>query len=188
MHECRSILSSLHKVRIYRIAKESAYTSSNAEILDIERLALDGEAEQYILDSATEVLLILSKTEDSHDFRSRSDIKSALHHYAISFSSQSGNDASEVTVVDVEHSFPEHFAHCESVFTMLVDVIIQQSGNHIVCRSDGMEVASEVKVDSIHWQYLCISTTSSTTFHSETWSERRLAQRYNRIFTYLIES
>ena len=71
---------------------------------------------------------------------------------------------------------------------MLVDVVVEQGSNHVVCRGDGMEVACEVEVDFLHWQHLCIATSRSTTFHAEARSEGWLSQCHNGILPNLVES
>ena len=48
-----------------------------------------------------------------------------------------------------------------------------------------MEIASEVEVDFLHWQYLRIATTGSTAFHAKTWAERGLTQGEDGTFANL---
>ena len=58
--------------------------------------------------------------------------------------SKSGNNAARGAVVHIEHTPPDDFFQAESVRLMLVDIVIQQSGNHIVSGSDGMEISCEM--------------------------------------------
>ena len=71
---------------------------------------------------------------------------------------------------------------------MLVDVVVQESGNHVVCRCHGVEVTCEVEVDLLHRENLCISTAGCTTLHTEAWSERRLAESDDRVLSDLVEA
>ena len=59
---------------------------------------------------------------------------------------------------------------------MLVDVVVQQGGNHVVGGRDGMEISGEVEVDLLHRKDLGIATACSPALHSEAWTERRLTE------------
>ena len=67
MNDCRGVLSSLHEVWHECFLEQYTDRTSNAEILDSERSAVILIAEQDILDAATEVFTVGSKTENSHD-------------------------------------------------------------------------------------------------------------------------
>ena len=51
-----------------------------------------------------------------------------------------------------------------------------------------MEVAREVEIDFLHGQYLGISPSCGTTFHTKTRSERRLTKRNNSTFADMVET
>ena len=69
---------------------------------------------------------------------------------------------------------------------MLIDVIVEQSGNHVVCACDGVEVASEVQIDFFHRQHLRVAATCCAALHAEARAERRLAQSHHSLFTNLV--
>ena len=54
---------------------------------------------------------------------------------------------------------------------MLVEVIVEERSNHVVRRSDCVEVAREVEVDFLHREHLSITTASGTTLHTEAGTE-----------------
>ena len=58
----------------------------------------------------------------------------------------------------------------------MVEVVIQQGCDKVICRGDGVEVARKVKVDILRWEHLSMATTRSTTLHTEAWAERGLTQ------------
>jgi hypothetical protein len=62
---------------------------------------------------------------------------------------------------------PDDFFQSEAVRLMLVQVIVEQSGNHVVCGGNGVKVARKVQVYLLHGQHLGISSTGSTAFHAE---------------------
>src|SRR5690554_7021988 len=54
--------------------------------------------------------------------------------------------------------------------------------------SYSMKITSKMKINILHWQYLRITASSSTTLHSKNWSQRRLTKRYNSPLANLIKS
>ena len=58
----------------------------------------------------------------------------------------------------------------------MVEVVIQQRCDEVVCRSDGVEVSREVEVDILRGQHLSISATRSATLHAEAGTQRGLTQ------------
>ena len=75
MDESRRMLSGLHQVRRNGILQQYSDGSGHTQIFHRERLVVNGEAQQNILDTATQVVFIRGQTQDSHDFRSRSDVE-----------------------------------------------------------------------------------------------------------------
>ena len=71
---------------------------------------------------------------------------------------------------------------------MLITVVVQEGSYHVVGLSDGMEVASEVEVDLIHWQYLGITATGSTALHAEARTERWLTQCHHSLLANLLHT
>ena len=67
VYECCSILSGLYDVRSQSVAQKDCYGSSYAEVLNGDRLALNGVAQEDVLNATTQVVLVLSKTENSHN-------------------------------------------------------------------------------------------------------------------------
>ena len=61
---------------------------------------------------------------------------------------------------------------------MLIEVVVEQGGNHVVGGSDGVEVTSEMEVDLLHGQHLSVSASGSSALHAEAGAKRRLAQSY----------
>ena len=71
---------------------------------------------------------------------------------------------------------------------MLIDIVIEQGRNHIVCCCYGMEISRKMQVYLLHRQHLCISAPGSTTLHTETRTERRLTQCEHGFLSYLCQS
>ena len=71
---------------------------------------------------------------------------------------------------------------------MLVDIIVQKSGNHIVGGGDGVEVSGEVEIDLLHWEDLSISAAGCAALHSEAGAERRLAKSENSLLADFVKA
>ena len=74
----------------------------------------------------------------------RRNIEAGLHSNAVGTWSETGNDAAQRTVVYIEHTPPDNFLQAETVCLMLINIVVQQSGNHVMRRGDGMEIACEM--------------------------------------------
>ena len=187
VNEGRSALGSLNQVWLQGIEEEGNDTATYTHILDGEWFVILSDAEENIVDATTEIVYACCETHDSHDFRSRSDVESSLCLDAV-LVTDTGNDATQATVVDVHHTAPEYLLELESLSLVLETVVVQEGSNHVVSLSDGMEVASEMEVDLIHRQYLSITAAGSTTLHAEARTERRLAQCNNCLLANLLHT
>ena len=171
VYESRCVLGGLHQIRMQGIFQQHTDGSGHAHILHAERFVVDGSSEQNVFDAATQILFILCQTENGHDFRSRSNVETALHSHAVCLGSQAGYDVTQVAVVHVEHALPQNLLHGKAFVLVLVDIVVQQSRNHVVSRSDGMEVTGEMQVDLVHREHLSISSSGSSSLHSEARAE-----------------
>ena len=60
-------------------------------------------------------------------------------------------------------------------------MVIEHSGQQIICCTDSVEVACEMEVDILHGDNLRISATGGTTLDAEYRTQRRLSQCYHGI-------
>ena len=70
-------------------------------------------------------------------------------------------------VVHVEHAAPGDAARIDAERIAPIDVIVEQRGEKIVRRRDGVEVAGEVKVDVLHRHDLGIAAAGGATLDAE---------------------
>ena len=178
----------LYEVGMYGIFQEYGDGAGNAEFSHREGLAVESEAEDDALDAAAQVGRAGGEAEDGHEFRSGGDVETALRSDAVGAGAESGDDAAQAAVVHVEHAAPDDFLESKSVGLMLVEVVVEEGGNHVVGRGDGVEVAREVEVDFLHGEHLGISASGRTALHAEAGAERRFAQGDDSFLAYLVES
>ena len=184
---CRS-LGGLHEVRGDGVGKESDDGAGHLHVAHVEWLLVQSISEEDVVDALAHVLQGCGEAEDGHEFRCRRDVESALGRDAGGGAAQSGDDMAELSVVDVEDALPESLAESEALGGMLVDVVVQQGGYHVVCGGDGVEVAGEVEVDLLHRQHLCVAAACCTALHAEAWSEGRLAEGQHGLLAYLVHA
>ena len=132
MHKGRGILRSLHQVRLEGIFQEHHDATCNAEVAHAERRTIIAITEEDIFDATTEISLIGCQAENRHQFASGSDVKSGLRLNTVRSRSKTCNDLTKRTIIDIKHTAPQHFFESETFSTMLIDIVIEQSRNHIV--------------------------------------------------------
>ena len=97
------------------------------------------------------------------------------------------HDRAQRAVVHVEHAAPGDAARIDAERIAPIDVIVEQRGEQIVRRGDGVEVAGEVQVDVLHRHDLGIAAAGGAALHAEGRAERRLAQAQHRLLADVIE-
>ena len=73
----------------------------------------------------------------------------------------------DCVVVHIENPAPKNFFQSETVCLILIQVIVEQRGNHVVCRGDRVKITRKMEVDLIHRKHLCISSSGSSPLHPE---------------------
>ena len=117
--------------------------------------------------AAFQVFDVRCQAKDRHDFRSGCDVKTCLRRYTVGRSAQAGNNVAQAAVIHVQYAFPFDFFQTFTGITRLVDVIVQQCRDHIVGRSNRMEIPRKMQVDVFHRQHLRVSASGSSAFHAE---------------------
>ena len=187
MNKCRCSLCCLNQIWLQSIEKESNDTATYTHILYGKWLVILGDAQEDVIYTATKIIDACSKTHDSHDFRSRSDIEACLCLDAVLIA-DTGDDAAETTVVYVHHAAPENLLQLESLCLVLETVVVQEGSNHVVGLCNGMEIASEMEINLIHRQNLGVTATCSTTLHAEARTQRWFAKSHYSLLANLLHT
>ena len=188
VHKGSRVFGCLHEVGVEGVAQQNGYGAGHAEVFDGKGLAIRGEAEQYVFYAAAQVGLVGGEAEDGHDLGSGCDVERRLAHHAVGLGSQACDDVTQAAVVDVEHAVPQHLFHGKTVVAVLVDIVVEQSRDHVVCRGNGVEIAREMEVYLVHGQHLCVSASCRSAFLSEAGTERRLTQGADGFLAYAVEA
>ena len=173
---------------IHGIFEQCGNGACNAQVVDGKGGIVVTYAQYDATYTFFEVFHIACQTEYSHNLRCRCYVEPCLCRDAIAGTAQSGNDIAQRAVVDIEHPAPHHFFQPYAGGTVLIEIVVEQCGNQVIGRCHGVEVARKVQVDIFRGQYLCISATGSTAFHSEARPERRLTQSDDCLLAYIVQA
>ena len=86
---------------------------------------------------------------------------------AIGNAAERTNDLAQRAVVHVQHATPDDTARVHSQRIAPIDVIVDQCGEKVVRRSDGVKVAREMEIDVLHRHHLRVATAGRATLHAE---------------------
>ena len=105
----------------------------------------------------------------------------------MSWPTQTGHHVSQGTVIDVHAPLPCHAPRVDAQGVALVDVVINDGGQGVGCRGNGMKIAGEVKIDVFHGDNLCIAAASRTALNTHHWSLGGLTQGNDGLLAQLIQ-
>ena len=186
--ESRRILSRLHEVGQKRVFQQDRDGTGDTQVVYRKRFIVVGVAQEDIPDATLEVVEVRGEAEDGHDFRSGSDVEARLSRDAIDGTAQAGDDVAQAAVVYVQDALPLDFLQTETSMAILIKMVVEQRGNHVVSRRNGMKISREMQIDILHGQDLCVSASRCTTLHAETRAERWFAKDRNRLLSDFVQT
>ena len=93
----------------------------------------------------------------------------------------------QCTIIHIENTCPRNLTQIDLELITLVDVIINHSGQQIICRCNGVHITGKMKINIIHWYYLRITATSSAALDTEYRSQGWFAKCSNSILADFIQ-
>ena len=136
--------------------------------LPLRRVA-DGDRSEL----ASQILEIGRQRQDRHHLAGRGDVEPRLGRHAVLAATETGDDAAQRAVGDVDRPAPGHGLN--RGFVTVEDVRVDQRGEQVVRCRDRVEVAGEVEVDVLHRDDLRVPTAGGAALDPEDRTERRLA-------------
>ncbi len=185
--EGRVVLERLHQVRRERIFQEGRHRAVRLDVAGVNRLVIARIADDDLAEAFLEVLEARRETEDRHHFGGDHDVEPVLPRITVARAAETDRDVSERTVVDVQDAAPGDAPDIEAGGIAMIDVIVDQRREQVVGERDRREVASEVEIDVLHRDDLCIAATGRTALHAEYRAERRFAQANDRLLANAVE-
>ena len=188
MDERRVVLERLHEVGHHGVLQEDGHGAGRLQLLGAHQLTIAGLADQHPAEPALEVAEIGGQAEHRHDLGGDRDVEAVLARKAVRDPAQAADDRAQRAVVHVDHAPPEDAPLIEAELVAPVDVIVDQRGEQVVRRADGVEIAGEMEVDVLHRHHLGIAAAGGAALHAEARPERRLARAADRLLADPVEA
>ena len=99
-----------------------------------------------------------------------------LSYKAVCLCSEADNDIAERAVVHIQTAFPDDLTSIDVQLIALMDVVVKQGSQQVVCRGDGVEIAGKMQVQVFHRDNLRITAAGGTTLDAEAGAQGGLAQ------------
>ncbi len=176
----RIVFQGLHQVRLQGVFQQHGHCAVGFKIGRGYGFFIAGVGDNDPPQPLLEILERLGQAEAGHYFRGHGDVKTAFMRHAVVGSAQTDDDVAQCPVVHIHHPFPDDAPGIDVELISLVDVVVDQRGQQIVGKFDGVEIAGEMEVYVLHGHDLGITAAGRTAFHAEARAQRRLAQAYGR--------
>ena len=186
--EGRDMLKRLHKVRLQCILHKSRHRAFRMDVARRDRGIVIGIADDDLGEALLHVADRMSQTEDRHDLRCDGDIETAFSRYAIRMTAEADDDVTEHAVIHIHDTVPNDAARIDAEYISLLDVVIHHSSEKVVCSSDRMEIAREMKIDIFHRDDLRIAAAGSTALDAHAWTEGWFTETDHRLLAELRQS
>ena len=185
--EGRCAFECLHEVRLDGILEEQRQSACHIELFGADGTAFAAVADDDLAEALLHVLEVFREAEDGHHLRSDRDVETRLARRAVGLAAEADDDVAQRAVIEIEHALPGDASHIDVERIALLDVVVDDSGEQVVGRRDGMEVPREMQVDVLHRHDLCIPAAGSAALETEARAERRLAQRNSDLLALTVE-
>ena len=175
-------LQGLHQVGLQGVFQQSGHGPGGLEIASGDRFFVIGVAN----DDAAQALLQIGdgggQAKHRHDLAGHSDVKAILPGNALHPAAQAVDHVAELAVIHVYAPPPGDALDVDAQGVALLDVVVQHSGQQVVGRADGVEVAGEVEVDVLHGDDLGVAAAGGAALHTEHRAEGGLPQGHQGVF------
>ena len=167
MHESGRSFQGLHEVRRQRVLEQNGHRAFGVQITRIYGFLVACVADHDATQAFFHVVEVGSETEDRHDFRRNDDVEAVFTRIPVSGAAERDGDVSKGSVVHIDHTPPCHPAHVNTERIAVVNVVVDQRSEQIVCETDRVEIPGEVEVDVFHRDYLGVPSAGRATLHAE---------------------
>src|SRR5215469_10694629 len=177
----------LHQIGGKRFLQEHGHGALRVKIARADRLAVPGIGDDDIAEPIFQIVQIARQAEDRHHFGGDGDVKAVFARKTVGDAAKRRHDRAQRPVVHIEHAAPGDAPRIDAERVAEIDVIVDQGGEQIVRRSDGVKIAGEVQVDVLHRYDLGVAAAGSAALHAERWAERRLTDAQHRLLADVVE-
>ena len=142
---------------------------------------------QNIAQTGFQIGQIARQAEHGHHFAGHGNVETVGANHAVGRFSQAVNHVAQLAVVHIDNAPPQDAFRVDIQCVALINVVVQQGGQQVVCRADGMEIAREVQVDVFHRQHLRITAARRAAFNAEHGAQRRFAHGDHGFFADVVQ-
>ena len=167
MDEGGGAFQRLHEVRRQRILEQRGHRAMGLEIGGADRLAVAGIADDDVAEPVLEIVEIAGEAEDRHHLRRHRDVEAGLARIAVGDAAERAHDLAQRAVVHVHDAAPGDPPAVEAEAVAPIDVVVDQRGQQVMGRGDGVEIAGEMEVDVLHRDDLGIAAAGGAALHAE---------------------
>ena len=172
----RGVLQGLHQVGLQRILQQGRHGPLRLEIVGRHRPPVKGIGHDHPAQPGLQIRDIAGQAQHGHDLAGHGDVEPVLPGYPLHFAAQAVDDVAQLAVVHVHAALPDDLLDVDAQGVALLDVVVQQSGQQVVGRADGVEIAGEVKIDVLHGDDLGIAAAGGSALDAEHRPQGRLPQ------------
>ena len=185
--EGRRAFQGLHQVGCERLPEQHRHRSMRLELAGTHWFAIARVPDDDLGEPLFEVLHVPGETEDRHDLGGDRDVKAVLAREAVGDPAERIDDRAQCPIIHVHDAAPSDAAAVDPERITPIDVIVDQGGEQIVRRGDGMDVAGKVQVDVFHRHHLRVTAAGGAALHAEARAQARLADAQDRFFADEVE-
>ena len=177
VHDGRRALARLHQVRHERVVQQHHHRADSLQIRGGDGFAVVVQPDDDAAEAGPQIGAALGQRHDGHDLGRRRDDEAGFPRRAVLTPAHSGRDAAQRAVVHVHAARPQQFLRIEPQLVAEMQVRVDERGQQVVRRGDGVEVAVEVQVDLVDRMQRRLAAAGGAALLPEHRPERRLAQR-----------
>ena len=178
VNQRRVALHRLHEIGRQSLFQERRHGPRAVDVRRRNRRALPGVADDDLLQAPLQVGEVFREAEDRHNLRSHRDVEAVFPRKAVARPAEPADDLPQGAVVHIHHPPPCDAPRIQPLAVAPMNVIVQQRGQQVVRRADGVKVPGEMQVDVLHRQHLRIPAPGSPPLHPEARPEARLPQAH----------
>jgi len=187
VNQRRRMLQGLYQVRLEGILQQCCHSTVCAQILGINRIAVQIVCHQDLAQAFLQVCQVRCQAQDCHNLGGNGDLESVAPGNTVHLAAQTNDDVPQRTVVHVQHTLEHNPALVDAQHIALLHMVIQHSTQQVVCRSDGVHIAGEVQVDILHGNDLCIAAAGCTALDAEYRTQGRFTQCQDCLLADLVQ-
>ena len=175
MHEGRVVLQRLHEVGLHGVLEQHRHRAVGLQVAGIDRGLVAAVGDDDVAEALFQVLQIVGKAEDRHDFRCDGDVEAGLARKTVGDAAERADHLAQAAVVHVHDAAPHHAADVDAELIAPVDMVVDERRKQVVRGGDGVEIAGEMEVHVLHRHDLRVAAAGGTALDAEIGSERGFA-------------